>query len=243
MVPSKGFFFLSFFFFVDPVACRVPWPGITSEPQLPPKPQVSQWRRRKVFLIFHVRRHCLLNISWKQVGTSSPLRWSLRYRYELAGLNHAACHWIGDPRQERRHIIHPSSSQQPPLLWEVFLHLSSQSWSLHLLPTEPRLQAPMSQFCTVSRVHNEMFLKQSIAHSGLLWQQFCVFPSSLPPFQNLSVFSLFFVLFKAAPTAYGGSQVRGPIRATATGLHHSHSNSGSEPCLRPIPQLTATMNP
>ena len=41
----------------------------------------------------------------------------------------------------------------------------------------------------------------------------------------------------------GGSQVRGQIRATAAGLHHSHSYSGSKPSLRPIPQLTATLDP
>jgi len=29
--------------------------------------------------------------------------------------------------------------------------------------------------------------------------------------------------------AYGGSQARGLIRATAAGLCHSHSNAGSEP--------------
>ena len=29
------------------------------------------------------------------------------------------------------------------------------------------------------------------------------------------------VLFRAAPTAYGGSQARGLIRAVAAGLHHS----------------------
>ncbi len=35
----------------------------------------------------------------------------------------------------------------------------------------------------------------------------------------------------AAPTAYGGSQARGLIGAVAAGLHHSHSNAGSEPRL------------
>ena len=44
----------------------------------------------------------------------------------------------------------------------------------------------------------------------------------------------FFNLFKAAPTAYGGSQARGWIRAEAAGLHHSHSNARSEPRLQPI---------
>ena len=50
-------------------------------------------------------------------------------------------------------------------------------------------------------------------------------------------------LFRAAPTAYVGSQARGPIGAVAAGLHHSHSNTGSQPRLRPTPQLTATLEP
>ena len=41
--------------------------------------------------------------------------------------------------------------------------------------------------------------------------------------------SFFFCLFRAALTAYGGSQARGHIGATAAGLHHS--NVGSEPRL------------
>ena len=35
----------------------------------------------------------------------------------------------------------------------------------------------------------------------------------------------------------------GLIRAAAAGLRQSHSNAGSEPCLRPTPQLMATLNP
>ena len=34
-----------------------------------------------------------------------------------------------------------------------------------------------------------------------------------------------YLLFRAALVAYGGSQARGPIRATATGRHHSPSNA------------------
>jgi len=59
-------------------------------------------------------------------------------------------------------------------------------------------------------------------------------------------FFFFFGLFAiswAAPTAYGGSQARGPIGAIATGLRQSHSNSGSEPRLQPTPQLTAMPDP
>ena len=42
---------------------------------------------------------------------------------------------------------------------------------------------------------------------------------------------LFFCLFRAAPTTYGGSQARDPIGAVAASLHHSHSNDRSEPHL------------
>ena len=47
--------------------------------------------------------------------------------------------------------------------------------------------------------------------------------SSLPFY-----FLISFLLFKASPGAYGSSQARGPIRAAAAGLHHSHSDMGSQ---------------
>ena len=61
-------------------------------------------------------------------------------------------------------------------------------------------------------------------------------------------FFFFFGLFaisRTAPAACGGSQARGRIRAVATGLHQSHSNTGSELLLQPTPQLAATpvLNP
>ena len=58
---------------------------------------------------------------------------------------------------------------------------------------------------------------------------------------NFFLFFFVFLLFLwATPVAYGGSQARGRIRAVATGLCQSHSNSGSEPRLQPTPRLTAT---
>ena len=50
----------------------------------------------------------------------------------------------------------------------------------------------------------------------------------------------YFLLFRAAPVAYEGSQARGLIRATATSLFHSHSNVRFKLHLRPTPQLIAT---
>ena len=49
----------------------------------------------------------------------------------------------------------------------------------------------------------------------------------------------FFFLFRATPRAYGSSLAWGWIGATVANLCHSHSNSGSEPCLRPTSQLMA----
>ena len=57
-------------------------------------------------------------------------------------------------------------------------------------------------------------------------------------FSFLSLFVLFFlsfVLFRATPAAYGGSQARGLIRTTAASLCQSHSNTRSEARLRPTP--------
>ena len=52
-----------------------------------------------------------------------------------------------------------------------------------------------------------------------------------------------FFAFRAKPAAYGSSQARGRIGATAAGLHHSHSNEGSELCLRPTPRIMAMPDP
>ena len=54
-----------------------------------------------------------------------------------------------------------------------------------------------------------------------------------------STFFNLFLSFWAALVAYGGSQASSRIETVAAGLHHSHSNTRSKPCLRPTPQLTA----
>ena len=53
----------------------------------------------------------------------------------------------------------------------------------------------------------------------------------------------FFCFLRATLSAYGNYQAGGQIRAIPAGLCHSHSNVGSEPHLRPIPQLTAMPDP
>ena len=55
---------------------------------------------------------------------------------------------------------------------------------------------------------------------------------------------LFFFFFLGLhPWHMEDSQAKGLIRAVAAGLHHSHSNGRSEPCLQPTPQPMATPDP
>ena len=66
----------------------------------------------------------------------------------------------------------------------------------------------------------------------------------VPHHTNQNGHLFFFSFFpRAAPTAYGSSQARGLNGAASASLHQSHSNQGSEPCLRPTPQLTAMLDP
>ena len=56
------------------------------------------------------------------------------------------------------------------------------------------------------------------------------------------VLFIYFWLFSATPNAHASSHARGWIEATAAGLHHSHSNSGSELPQWPTSQLMATLD-
>ena len=60
---------------------------------------------------------------------------------------------------------------------------------------------------------------------------------------GIIIIIIIILLFRAALAAYGSSQDRGQIGATAAGLHHSHSHAGSEQHLWPTPQLMATPDP
>ena len=51
------------------------------------------------------------------------------------------------------------------------------------------------------------------------------------PLSFIAYYLFIYLLFRAAPAVYGGSQARGRIDAVAAGLRQSHSNTGSEPRL------------
>ena len=71
---------------------------------------------------------------------------------------------------------------------------------------------------------------------GLRWlislrNQICMYWLICLPYllvSNSLFIYLFILLFRAAPAAYGGSQARGQIGATAASLCHSHGNTGSK---------------
>ena len=65
-------------------------------------------------------------------------------------------------------------------------------------------------------------------------------PSQATPIHNFFFFFCLFVISRAAPVAYGGSQAISLIRAVAIGLCQSHR---SEPRLQPTSQLTAMPDP
>ena len=79
------------------------------------------------------------------------------------------------------------------------------------------------------------------------WSGPPIIQSPVPPhftsLRTLCVCVCLFVISWAAPSTYGGSQARCRVGAVATGLRQNHSNAGSEPCLQPTPQLTATPGP
>ena len=79
-------------------------------------------------------------------------------------------------------------------------------------------QIPLDNHTTFSRWKIE-WEKQFLA-----WWVFCLVGW-------LVFFFFFFCLFRAAPVAYGSSQVSGQIRAASAGLHHSHGNARSKPSL------------
>ena len=72
----------------------------------------------------------------------------------------------------------------------------------------------------------------------------CFYQSLLMFYIFLKIFSFAF-FFRAAtsPSAYGGSQARDHIGATAAGLCHSHMNTGSELCPWPTPQFMEMLDP
>ena len=100
-----------------------------------------------------------------------------------------------------------SASRIPPAAREALAHLQEvrpnmESVHLHckMITRSPSLKIVLSAALA------------SVIHSTEIFIDICFF---------------FFLLFSAAPSAYGSCQARGQIRAAAASLHHSHSNARS----------------
>ena len=134
-----------------------------------------------------------------------------------------------------------SAPHQPPL---------SQDVLICLLPA-PRSSSP---YCL-----SEVYLNQIKRYNWVV-QTIKTYPSkhqnlSCPNqcgWKNLSkmfstifffFFFFFFFLFRASSAAYGSSQARSQIGATAAGLHHNHCNIRFKPQLQSALQLEAMLDP
>ena len=96
-------------------------------------------------------------------------------------------------------------------------------------------------FCFVYKVFVRMYksgrrtMRYSLGWGGA-YEQRNMIVSEISRFSNSLLH--FFFLFRAAPAAYGISRASVQMGATAAGPHHRHSNTRSELCLQPTPQLT-----
>ena len=121
----------------------------------------------------------------------------------------------------------PRQKTRAPLMGLVDYHFPYTSWK-------------QTCFCSGSiNLERSGFIFASL----FICPRFVGFRWILRHFYNYYYYVFVFCLFRAPPSAYGGSQARGRIRAVAAGLRHSHSNAQSELCLPPTPQVTATLDP
>ena len=130
------------------------------------------------------------------------------------------------------------------------LHLCKNATSVGLsyvlvCLAQPRFTPIVPTELLLSTFHYQHIpVAQEVNHSEFSLKQHDV---SLPSLMHGHTFKkwrngkyiLFFFVFLGPYLQPGSNQARGRIRSVATGLRHSHSNSGSILHLRPILQLTA----
>ena len=128
---------------------------------------------------------------------------------------------------------------EPWLTW-----LSVRLEYLYLAHGKPPDQAHLRMAAGKKKLTHPLW---SVARTRKYYQLIGIFtvPLHLPSlfsFVCLFVFVFAFLLFRATPTTYEGSQARGPIRAIAAGGGQPQQ-CRIEPHLRPTPQLMATPDP
>ena len=86
----------------------------------------------------------------------------------------------------------------------------SPSSKFHCLKKLPQPLQPSAMTTLISQQHQDKPFHQQKSHNSLKAQMIAIFSNNF-----------FVCVFRATPTAYGRSQARGQIGATAAGLHHS----------------------
>ena len=95
---------------------------------------------------------------------------------------------------------------------------------------------------TVNTSNEHVFDLQSKKVFKLLWGSLDLSPF-LGSCNGIFYFIFYFVFLGSYPWHMKVPRLEGWIGAVAVSLRHSHSNGGSELCLRPTRQLTATLDP
>ena len=129
----------------------------------------------------------------------------------------------------------------PALLW--LWHRLEATGLIRPLAWEPPYAAGAAQRNSKKSKKKKYYYNQAICGSAEDKAEVWVHKILDELFIFLFYFFVFCLFFRAAPTAYEGSQARGRIGAVATSLHQSHSNVGSELHLQPTPQFMATPDP
>ena len=97
-------------------------------------------------------------------------------------------------------------------LWHVKVPRIWVKWEMQLRPPPNHSNTNPSLLCDL---HRSLWQCQLLNPLSQARDQTCILRDNLGTISE----------------AYGVSQARGRIGATAAGPHHSHSNAGSEPCL------------
>ena len=127
-------------------------------------------------------------------------------------------------------------------LWIHYLWMLNRRWNLRrgkLVSLKDYEHFCIWCVCTLIHYSQNMFIFAD--NTGCLVGFNCLYLPKVPIvfYSSWCCYSFFFFfsfcLFRAALATYGGSQARGLIGATASSLLHSHSNTRSEPHLRPTP--------
>ena len=105
------------------------------------------------------------------------------------------------------------------------------------------IQGPLCISYSLDVLQCMTFTRQAMGRVMIRYLKDQILTSIMLVYFLVLVYVFIYLFFRAALEAYGSSQARGQIGGVAPSLQHSHSNSRSEPCLRPTLQLTATLDP